>query len=103
MADEPDRIEFVRTGGFANIAMRATVPADALGPQERAGLDKLLSRDPIEEAAAGEPDRFQYDIAVVSGQRRQHVRLGERDIDEHLRPLIDHLEHHAAPATRRPE
>jgi len=70
MADEPQRIELARTGGFANIPMRASVPAHALGPHERAGVDALLSRQPAEEAEAGEPDRFQYDVTVVAGERR---------------------------------
>ncbi|MBA2420162.1 MAG: hypothetical protein H0V57_03415 [Thermoleophilaceae bacterium] len=79
MADEPQRIELARTGGFANIPMRASVPAHALGPHERAGVDALLSRQPAEEAEAGEPDRFQYDVTVVAGERRHHVRLGEAE------------------------
>jgi hypothetical protein len=98
MADEPHHVELARSGGFANIPMRATIPADALGPRERAGMDALLSREPAAEAVAGAPDRFQYDVTVVAGERRHHVRLGEHEIDEHLRPLIDRLERDAAPA-----
>jgi hypothetical protein len=101
MADEPERIELARSGGFANIPMRASVPAEALEPHERVGVDALLSRRPAEEEAeAGEPDRFQYDVTVVTGDRRHRVRLAEREIDERLRPLIDHLERDAAPAGR---
>jgi hypothetical protein len=103
MADEPHRIEFARSGGFANIPMRATVPAHVLDPLERAGVDALLSREPAGEAVAGAPDRFQYDVTVVAGERRHHVRLGEREIDgEHVRALIDRLERDAAPAPREP-
>lgn len=102
MADEPHRIELARSGGFANIPMRAAVPAGDLGPQERAGVDALLSREPAGAAVAGAPDRFQYDVTVVAGDRRHHVRLGEREIDEHLRPLIDRLERVATPAPRHP-
>jgi hypothetical protein len=101
MADEPERIEFARTGGFANIPVRATVSLEALGPRERAGLDALLSRDAAEGAVAGEPDRYQYDITVVTAERRHQVRLGEREIDEHLRPLIERLERDAAPGSAR--
>ena len=102
MADEPERVELARSGGFANVAMRASVPAQALGPHERAGLDALLDRQPAGEAEAGKPDRFQYDVTVVAGERRHHVRLGEAEIDEGLRPLIDCLERDAKPTTRRP-
>ena len=97
MAGEPERIELARSGGFANIPMRAAVAADALDPQERAGVDALLSRAPAEEAQAGAPDRFQYDVTVIAGDRRHRVRLGEREIDDRLRALIDRLERDATP------
>ncbi len=97
MAGEPERIELARSGGFANIPMRAAVSADALDPQERAGVDALLSRAPAEEAQAGAPDRFQYDVTVIAGDRRHRVRLGEREIDDRLRALIDRLERDATP------
>ena len=103
MAGEPARIELERSGGFANIPLRAAVSADALDPQERAGLDALLARAPAGAAArAGAPDRFQYDVTVVAGDRRHHVRLGERELDEPLRALIDRLERDAAPEAGQP-
>lgn len=101
MATGPESIELARTGGLANITMRSSVSADALGPREREGVDVLLSRDPIEEAVAGDPDRFGYDVTVVAGNSRHRVRLAEREIDERLRPLIDCLERDATPATTR--
>ena len=84
MADEPERIEFERSGGFANIPVRAAVPADALDPRERAALEALLAREPAGAAArAGAPDRFQYDVTVVDGRapppraaRRARARRG---------------------------
>jgi hypothetical protein len=95
---EPERIEFERSGGYANIPLRAEVTPDDLDPRERAALEALLAREPAGSAArAGAPDRFQYDITVVAGDTRHHVRLGERDVDEPLRPLIDRLERDAAP------
>jgi CHASE2 domain-containing sensor protein len=97
MADEPERVEVQRTGGFANIPMRATIPAHALAPEERAAVDALLRRAPAEQPAPGRPDRYQYDITVVAGDRRHHVRLGEWEIDDELRALIDRAERDAAP------
>ena len=102
MADVPERIELARSGGFANVPMRASVPAHALGPHERAGVDALLGRQAAEAVQAGEPDRFQHDVTVVAGERRHHVRLAEAEIDAQLRPLIDSLERDAQPTTRRP-
>jgi hypothetical protein len=95
---EPDRIEFERSGGYANIPLRTEVPVDALDPQERAALDALMARAPAGAAArAGAPDRFQYDVTVIRGGQPHHVQLGERDVDEQLRALIDRLERAAAP------
>ena len=100
---EPERIEFERSGGFANIPLRAELAADALDPRERAGLEALLAREPAGMTArAGAPDRFQYDVSVVAGGRRHHVRLGERELDENLRALIDRLERAAAPEAGQP-
>ncbi len=102
MAGEPERIEFARSGGFANIRMRAEVPADALDPEERAAVDALLERAPAPAARAGAPDRFQYDLTVVAGDHRHHVQLGERELDGPLRALIDRLERDAAPEAGQP-
>jgi hypothetical protein len=53
-------------------------------------------------ARAGAPDRFQYDVSVVADGRRHHVRLGERELDENLRALLDRLERAAAPEAGQP-
>ena len=103
MPGEPVRIEFERSGGFANVPLRGAVSADALDPRERAGLDALLAREPAGATArAGAPDRFQYDVTVIEGDRRHTVRLGEPEIEPDLRALIDRLERAAAPEGGRP-
>jgi hypothetical protein len=99
----PERIELTRTGGFANIAMRSCVPASALGLEERAGLDALMTREAAGGAVAGFPDRFQYEVTVVAGEQRHIVLLGEHEVDGSLRALIDRLEQDAQPAPRRGE
>jgi emfourin len=97
MAEVPDRVDLVRTGGFANIAVRASVAAPDLTADEKAGLDALLALPPAAEAVAGAPDRQQYDVSVVVGGKTHHVRLGEHEVDERVRPLIKRLEREAAP------
>ncbi len=57
----------------------------------------VLSRAPAEQARAGAPDRFQYGVTVIAGDRRHRVRLGEREVDGHVRALIDRLERDATP------
>lgn len=63
-------------------------------------MDALLARPAAGAVEPGEPDRFQYELTVVTGERRHRVRLGEREIDERLRPLIDRLERDAGRAAR---
>ena len=97
MAGEPERIELARSGGFANIPVRAEVSADALDPQERAGLDALLSRAPAEEAQAGAPDRFQYDVTVIAATAATASSSASARSTSTLRALIDRLERDATP------
>lgn len=97
MADVPERVELVRSGGFANIQVRASVPGHALDLHERAGVNALLARSPAGDAVPGAPDRQQYDLSVVVGEKTHHVRLGEHEIDDRLRPLIERLERDASP------
>ena len=97
MAEVPERVELVRSGGFANITVRASVPGRALDPHEQAGVDSLLAHPPADNAVPGLPDRQQYDLSVVVGEKTHHVRLGEHEVDDRLRPLIRRLEREAAP------
>lgn len=92
----PDRVELVRSGGFANITVRASVLVSALDPHERAGVDALLARPLADDAVAGAPDRQQYDLSIVVDEKSHHVRLGEHELDDRLRPLIRRLERDAA-------
>ena len=97
MAEVPDRVELVRTGGFANITVRASVPGRDLDPPELEGVAAALAREPATAAVPGAPDRQQYDLSVVVGERTHHVRLGEQEVDDRLRPLIRRLVRDAAP------
>jgi emfourin len=83
----------VSAGSFTNTARpreptRFAHPTRAITPNQSIGT--LHGAREV-----GDPDRFQYDITVVSGERRHHVRIGERDVDDRLRPLIDRVERDA--------
>jgi hypothetical protein len=60
-----------------------------------ASTPALLALPAATDVVPGAPDRRQYDVSVVVGGRTHHVRLGERDVDERLRPLIRRLERDA--------
>ncbi len=103
MAGEPEQVELVRTGGFANLRVVAGLPVASLSAAERAGVDSLVRRAPGDGAQPGAPDRFAYEVTVVVAGYRHAVRLGEYDVDDELRPLIDRLVRDATPVARRPQ
>jgi len=92
VTSEPARIEFERSGGFANVRLRTTLEAAELHPDEAAELERVAR----EQAGAGPApaagaDRFQYDIGLVRGDERITVTLHEDQVPDGLRPLIDRL------------
>jgi hypothetical protein len=97
VADERLQVELERSGGFAGVTLHASVDTATLPPAEadtvrrlvdQADLDALARRPPTPSRA---PDRFQYDLTVTRGGRRQHLSLGETAVTPELRPLLDHL------------
>lgn len=98
MGDRDLQIEFQRSGGFAGAVLATSVDARDLPPDEAEELASLVERADLATLAgrapdprAGRPDRFQYDLAVTLGQRRFEVTLGDTDVPETLRPLLDRL------------
>jgi hypothetical protein len=92
------QIEFERSGGFAGVALRKSVDAGDLPPAEAKELRALVDRADLPGLAAsprgpgpGRPDRFQYDLTVRVDDRRYQVTLGEADLPESVRPLVDKL------------
>jgi hypothetical protein len=89
------RVEVVRSGGFANLkAPPAVVDTDDLSPEEAARLTDLVGRADL-AAAAARPrapvrgaDRYQYDVTVTEGTRREHVTVGEGELSPELRALV---------------
>ena len=91
------RIEFERSGGFAGMQLATSVDTSDLAPR-----DAELLEDAVEAAAffklprrlvsaAPGADRFQYDLVVEEGGQRHEVHVGEADLPDTLRPLIEHM------------
>ena len=92
MAEPPDRIEVVRTGGFAGIPRRGSVDlATAPAHEREAALVALddLRRAAARPADAGRPDAFTYTVAVSRGGRREELTLAESAVPESARRLLD--------------
>jgi hypothetical protein len=92
------QIEFERSGGVAGVALRKSVDAGDLPQPEAEELRNLVERADIPALAErsrgpgpGRPDRFQYDLTVTLDDRRYQMTVGEADLPESLRPLVDKL------------
>jgi hypothetical protein len=91
------QIEFERSGGFAGVALRKSVDAGDLPPAEAEELRALVERALPELAETsrgpgpGRPDRFQYDLTVALDDRVYRVTLGEAELPDRVRPLVDKL------------
>jgi hypothetical protein len=59
------RITLVRSGGFANIAVRREIDTAMLPAGERKALEQLAARARLERAAPNaEPDGFEYEVDI---------------------------------------
>ncbi len=91
------RINFERSGGFANIQLTRTFDLDKLPKDQTSALQELLERANFmslpEQLASSAPipDQFHYKITVDTGAERHTVVTGDRSAPESLRPLLQKL------------
>lgn len=89
-------VEFQRSGGFAGTSLTTRVDTEELPPPEAEELARLVERADLQTLAKrppgpGRADRFQYDLAITLEDRRYEVTLGETEVPETARPLLDRL------------
>lgn len=94
MAEPPDRVEVVRTGGFAGIPRRGSVDLAGAPPHEREAAGQAL--DDLRAAAARPagaplPDAFTYTVAVSRAGGREELTLHDSAVPESARPFLDSL------------
>jgi len=88
-----------RHGGFAGIAMRATIDSTELSPDEARDVWAMVA--PAELAAADRasstgggrrPDSFTYRLTVTTAQGRTEYAFDEQQVGAPVRPLLQRLE-----------
>ena len=91
------RISFERTGGFANIPLRAEIDSAQL-PHERAQeLEKLIERarpfDQQTQSQGAPPvaDDFQYDVTINDAGQTETIRTTDAAAPDDLKLLFDFL------------
>lgn len=87
------RVHVTRRGGLAGVALHASLDTDQLPPSEAARAEAALRAlpwgRPLAEPAGA--DRFHYEVVTVEGGRERHLNLGEHEIPQSLRPLLELL------------
>lgn len=101
MSHSPIRIDFVRSGGFAGIPLRATASADQLPQEQVAALTGLLAAETPSETHSTAPsagaDRFQYQLDLDDGQRHRSFTWDETQVPEPIQPVLGALTRLAKP------
>lgn len=86
-------MELARSGGVAGITLRASFQSADLDPQEMARIDHILAQgqDAAGAARSRGPDRFTYELTVQDADGPRSVSMGEEDLDQDSRRLLDKL------------
>jgi hypothetical protein len=84
------RVDVTRRGGFAGVALHATLDTAQLTGADASRAEAALrglpwGRPPTEPTGA---DRFRYEVVTVEDGRERHVELTEGEIPDPLRPLL---------------
>src|SRR5262245_21054566 len=89
------RVSFERTGGFANVPLRAVIDSDEMPPKRSEELKKLVERalpfDHSPQPPPRMPDQFQYDVTVEDKGRTQKLTITDDAASDDLKELFDFL------------
>lgn len=87
------RVDVTRRGGLAGVALHAALDTDQLAAADAVRAEAALRDLPWDRPRA-EPtgaDRFRYELVAVEDGRQRHAELGEGEIPDMLRPLLELL------------
>jgi hypothetical protein len=88
-------IGFQRSGGFAGLTISTALDTSKLPGAEGRELEQLVEKLEAsgagETAAAGKPDRFQYEVTVRRGGNERCFRLAEHELTADGRELVKRL------------
>jgi hypothetical protein len=90
-------IRFVRTGGFAGMTNEVELKSDTLSVDEQKVLLKLISESNFFDQEFNKDslkarDQYNYEITVEMKDIKRTVNIGETEIPENLRRVIDYLQ-----------
>ncbi|MBV9161430.1 MAG: hypothetical protein JO281_07755 [Pseudonocardiales bacterium] len=87
------RVYVTRRGGLAGVALHAALDTAQLSAVDATRAEAALrdlpwGRLPTQPTGA---DRFRYEVVTAEGGHERHVELGETEIPDTLRPLLELL------------
>jgi hypothetical protein len=94
------KVTIVKGGGIAGLATRTELATDALSPDDATALREKVAESGVLEATSPErrgaafPDEQQYELTVEHKGESHTVRLGESDLPDSVRSLINWTESH---------
>jgi Ser/Thr protein kinase RdoA (MazF antagonist) len=95
------RVRVIQSGGFAGLTRRYEVEAARLDPAQCRRLGELvaaLQRSAARRTEAGrQPDRFQFDVEVVTAAGATRWRVAEAGASPEQKALIDWIKAAARP------
>ncbi len=101
------RISFERTGGFANVPLRADIDSAEMAPKRAEVLRRLvqkvrpLAHPEKSQAASTMSDQFQYIITIEDEGHAQELRISDEVASDDLRLLFDFLSEEALKKLKR--
>lgn len=90
------RVHVTRRGGLTGVALHGALDTAQLSTVDATRAEAAL-RDLPWDRLPPEPtgaDRFRYEVVTTEGGHEQHVELGETEIPDTLRPLLELLHDH---------
>ena len=87
-----DQIRYRRTGGFAGTTLSSEVDIADLPPQLRSLVDHADLGAVAARSAPTGADRFQHELVVERGGQEQRAVLGDHEVSDEVRPLVDYLQ-----------
>lgn len=90
------RVHVTRRGGLAGVALHAALDTAQLCAVDAASAEAALRDLPWDRLPAELTgvDRFRYEVVTEEGGHERHVELGETEIPDALRPLLELLPDH---------
>ena len=94
------RIRFERSGGFANISLKAEIDSAELPPERAKELSRLVAKarpfdQPAQPATTSMPDQFQYEMTIEDAGHSQTIKISDDGASDELKLLFDFLSEEA--------